>query len=488
MGRFWELLFGGLLSFIFSQKQQIFNSLLNYTHFNYLDAILTFNIKKFKPILTCLGLIMLGISVNYISKKDLFPYYNALMPIFGTCMVIAGGSNNIFSTLLLENKFSRFIACISYPLYLWHWPIISFLYIINDTTPNRIQRILAVVFSGILAWLTYKFVEIPMRFKAKTQSKLLISMLAVGLTGFLISKIDFTHSNNTSTVIFRKGLEHRIGSSSRWFEGKENWLFLGNSFHQTVAKLKLSKTPEPNDLESWTSQIEDINAVAKSNNTHIVLVVAPNKSTIYNEYLPKSLHISEKRYVDYYLNPIMSLSNTLIYDSTYVLKAAKKSSGNLYFKTDSHWNQKGSFVAYEGLMNQLGFNHLRARFSEGKEYYGDLISISQLRNFPVENDDSWDVELDVTPVLSEHHFDNINSNTSFGSCLTIKNQNPIVDKVVWVVGDSFTKQLRPYLNATFREIKYVGHWDRNLKTLAADLKHSKTKPDLIIIIKAERTF
>ena len=46
----------------------------------------------------------------------------------------------------------------------------------------------------------------------------------------------------------RKGLEHRIGASSRWYEGEGDWLFLGNSFNKTVAKLRLAYEPSNQNI------------------------------------------------------------------------------------------------------------------------------------------------------------------------------------------------------------------------------------------------
>ena len=59
---------------------------------------------------------------------------------------------------------------------------------------------------------------------------------------------------------------------------------------------------------------------------------------------------------------------------------------------------------------------------------------------------------------------------------------------IWVVGDSFTNSLKQYFNATFKEVRYVGHWSEKLKGLAADLANADKKPDMIIVVKVERTF
>jgi hypothetical protein len=57
-----------------------------------------------------------------------------------------------------------------------------------------------------------------------------------------------------------------------------------------------------------------------------------------------------------------------------------------------------------------------------------------------------------------------------------------------VVGDSFITPLRPYLNATFKEVRYIGHWSQKLNSLASVLRMADEKPDLVLIEKVERSF
>jgi len=62
------------------------------------------------------------------------------------------------------NPIAIWFGLISYPLYLWHWPILAFLQIIEGEMPHRYVRIIAVLLSILLAWLTYKLIEKPIRF------------------------------------------------------------------------------------------------------------------------------------------------------------------------------------------------------------------------------------------------------------------------------------------------------------------------------------
>jgi len=91
------------------------------------------------------------------------------------------------------NPIAVWFGLISYPLYLWHWPILSFLQIVEGEMPHRDARITAVLLSILLAWLTYRFLEMPIRrfgnWGWKTAS-LLVSLLAVGLFAFGVYKTE----------------------------------------------------------------------------------------------------------------------------------------------------------------------------------------------------------------------------------------------------------------------------------------------------------
>jgi hypothetical protein len=60
-----------------------------------------------------------------------------------------------------------FIGLISYPLYLWHWPLLSFVFIRAGGMPATPLRLTVLATSVVLAWLTYVVIERPIRFGAR---------------------------------------------------------------------------------------------------------------------------------------------------------------------------------------------------------------------------------------------------------------------------------------------------------------------------------
>ncbi|WP_429234959.1 acyltransferase family protein [Aeromonas salmonicida] len=188
--RFWELLSGSLLAWInlykshhalaFSRKINTLLSLVIYRK-NRADAHTLANIAAF------VGLALLLIGFLKIDTGDKFPGKLALLPVIGSVLIIAAGSKSWINKNILSNFGLVWFGLISYPLYLWHWPLLSFARIMTDGVPSRTIRIAAVIISIILAWLTYRFIERPLR-NVISQKKVIIlffTMIFIGSIGFI---------------------------------------------------------------------------------------------------------------------------------------------------------------------------------------------------------------------------------------------------------------------------------------------------------------
>jgi peptidoglycan/LPS O-acetylase OafA/YrhL len=185
--RFWELLIGSLLAYVTLYRQNAFTVNLNYlgawlkipaniTHIDTLNNVVSF---------AGLSAIVLGLAI--ITNDNQFPGAWALLPTIGAALIIAGGSQAWVNRVILSNHRLVWFGLISYPLYLWHWPLLSFARIIEGEAPSTNTRITAVAISIVLAWLTFKFIEKPVRFFQYSKSITIILflimciVLAVGL-------------------------------------------------------------------------------------------------------------------------------------------------------------------------------------------------------------------------------------------------------------------------------------------------------------------
>ena len=172
--RFWELLVGGLLAIIKDDYKGSVNSEFN------------------SNFLSIFGVGLILLAFFFIDDESAYPGILALFPVIGSFFLILAGNNSIFNQIVLSNKVLVWFGLISFPLYLWHWPLISFARIVESDFPNENYRLISIVISIFLSWVTYKFLEKPIRYKKSKliPATLIILMTGIGLTGLHSYKND----------------------------------------------------------------------------------------------------------------------------------------------------------------------------------------------------------------------------------------------------------------------------------------------------------
>jgi peptidoglycan/LPS O-acetylase OafA/YrhL len=167
--RFWELLAGAMLAYsqrYMSQEGRIKESNLRATA----------------------GLLLIVAAMFLLGHSKDYPGWKAIIPCLGTYLVISAGRNAWINRKILSNSILVTIGLISYPLYLWHWPLLSFGNIVLAEKLTALSRFLLVLASFGLAWGTYQWIELPIkRMSSKSRSKvsaiLAGSVFAIGTLG-----------------------------------------------------------------------------------------------------------------------------------------------------------------------------------------------------------------------------------------------------------------------------------------------------------------
>lgn len=137
-----------------------------------------------------LGIALLAAAVLLISKDRIFPGWWALLPTVGTGLLIFAGPAAWFNRTVLSHRALVYVGLISYPLYLWHWPMLVFARIARfGDEPTVLMKFALIGAAFVLADLTYRWIEKPIRFGAPTISKPVgasIALVTAGCLGLLI--------------------------------------------------------------------------------------------------------------------------------------------------------------------------------------------------------------------------------------------------------------------------------------------------------------
>ncbi|MGO8754532.1 MAG: acyltransferase family protein [Gallionellaceae bacterium] len=186
--RFWELMAGSALAYMSMHKQHIY---LKFKHRlgSWLDQMVhsrtpEANGKTLRNAQSLSGAVLIAIGVLVITKDKDFPGWWALLPTLGTVLIISSGAQAWLNRAVLSNRMLVWFGLISYPLYLWHWPLLSFAQIIEGETPALSIRIVLVLISIMFAWLTYGFIEKPIRFGRHKNVKTLSMLVLMGIVGY----------------------------------------------------------------------------------------------------------------------------------------------------------------------------------------------------------------------------------------------------------------------------------------------------------------
>ena len=134
------------------------------------------------------GAVVLMVGFSRISVAVGFPGTWALVPVAGAVLIIAAGPDAWFNRFVLAHPLAVWFGLISYPLYLWHWPLLSFTAMtVGDL--SGLERAVPITLAVALAWLTFRFIERPVRRggQAKRHPRPVTVAVAVvlGITGGL---------------------------------------------------------------------------------------------------------------------------------------------------------------------------------------------------------------------------------------------------------------------------------------------------------------
>ena len=268
-------------------------------------------------------------------------------------------------------------------------------------------------------------------------------------------------------------LKLKLGSSSsvKVIVGKDGWFFY-TGFNENgkpsdgnpVGDYQKNDPFTENELSLWKKDLEMKYYGLKAEGIDYVFIIAPNKSTIYGEYMPPRFKVtgSFSRYdqlIEYMKNspvPIIDLRPTLFSN-----KDPKRYP--LYDEEGTHWNAYGANFAQYEIAFQLskiypeikpikyGFNEFELKENRADMGLVNLLNLKQ----------NWDSK---SPALKNENIEftqnKIDHKAYFRSERTdgffyTKRDSYFSDKNVLVFRDSFFQQLQPYFSMYFKKVTYI---------------------------------
>ncbi len=269
-----------------------------------------------------------------------------------------------------------------------------------------------------------------------------------------------------------------VSSSDQLIIGESGWLFFGD--RREVEHYRGLDPLSDQELETWTRVLEERRDWLAERGIAYLLVLTPDKSLVYPEYMPTRLpRVSEIHPLDQLARHLEASSDVEVLDLLPVMLAAKQQE-RLYHLTDTHWNDRGAHQAYLAIHQRLRqmlpaladvppAQVTRSQHVEPGMGLAHIVGLSDA--YP-------EIVLD-SPIVAPRAA--IKPEHMPGYDERVRTLQPIAHGVpgdelprAVMFRDSFANALVPYLAEDFSRILYV--WDRDVDPRVVAIE----KPDIVI--------
>jgi len=158
-------------------------------------------LRRQSPLLAVIGVTALGASALWFNESTTFPGTYALLPVLGTAALLSSiGAWPQPLKWLATNRISVWLGKISYPLYLWHWPVLVLPVALFARELNLRERITALIITVVLADLTTRYIEEPLRIKNFAPRRIVLST-ATAMVFALLVGLGIAQSTTSSILV-----------------------------------------------------------------------------------------------------------------------------------------------------------------------------------------------------------------------------------------------------------------------------------------------
>lgn len=271
---------------------------------------------------------------------------------------------------------------------------------------------------------------------------------------------------------------------SQGLRGKDGWLeYTGDG---NIDNYQNANPASPEDLEKIGLKIRRLHRQLKDKNITLMIVIAPNKATIYPDKLAGEIQkLGPESYLDQLGGYLKQNGPNILLDLRPALQAGRKNH-EIYYVTDTHWNPYGSFIAYTRIIQTLSKTYPQLQPRQMNEFNirtgpGYVHDIPQL--------------MGATHILEPSiEFIPRQYNVQWGDKLTDDKIVPMQIATtpnsdapsLLIYGDSFSSGLRNLLPLHFSKTTFIQNSSLSAETLSMK-KLDTIKPNIVVIEFVERS-
>lgn len=259
--------------------------------------------------------------------------------------------------------------------------------------------------------------------------------------------------------------------------GEDDWLFYSDTINDYLGKDKLSDKAISNIVYNMSVVQEKLEEEGRT----FVFTIAPNKNTLYEQGMPYnySIKYNENSNLD---NLTEALENSQVnYCNLY--NEFINQDEVLYFKRDSHWNNKGALLAYNSILDSAGWSHETYEdtgYEIREDYIGDLNNMVYPLTAVPENNYYYDYGI-TYQYMNNDIAENVEESSITVEDAKIWTVNSEGDGTILMYRDSFGNTLLPFMANEFAEGYFIKTEPYNIGMHTASYD-----PDVVVIEKVER--
>lgn len=266
--------------------------------------------------------------------------------------------------------------------------------------------------------------------------------------------------------------------------GKEGWLEYTEDGDLDIYQNTNGVSTEA--IDRMQEKLQKLYDALQKRGIPLVLVIAPNKSTIYSDKLPEQIRKNNgPSALDVFTETLERRGPPILVDLRTALRDGRKER-DIYYKTDTHWNDYGAFIAYSEIMQMLSKTHPQLT-----PFSMDSFTIHTAQPYPhdiarfIGVTDLLEADIEFQPKENDVHWVTLNDDpiVPFQIATTSKTDAP----TLLMYMDSFGVELKDFVAPHFSKTTFILNHSQYPNIVSMRMIDA-VKPDMIVVEFVERFF